>query len=511
MKNYFLMVVKIWLFFSYSLNSQNLGSLKSKIDWLTPILISDTAFAQYAIPAMSVKNTDNIIIPFIQSPFRSPDYRNKNVYISYLKDGLQSEPINLTNNFYNSNWPIIKTDRDGITHLIWGYALVDPNSIRHIISTDVYYSYYNDKIWSDPISIFHKETINGTNSYAGPGKLRLDSKNRVHILWQAIDSTGLHIYHLIEENCLWGEIEELPFISADYDYVFDKNDRLHMVYLRPVIGQGSDVNSVFYRYSDDYGRKWSDSVLVHRSFLFRALNVQILLDKKNSIHILWSKHLSGSEFASETVYHSHSSDGKTWVSPTSILHAVEDGILYFNAAIDRNDKIHLFYDQWASLFTPPVKICYTYWDGINWSIPSDEFNNSQMPRIEIDSLNFLHLIFASQVGGYKYYTRTTNPLITSVGEKKNNLPDKYELFQNFPNPFNPSTVINYRIKAGSHVTLKVYDLLGKEVATLVDGYQDAGEYKTQFSILNSQLSSGIYFYKIKAGDFIETKKMVFLK
>lgn len=378
--------------------------------------------------------------------------------------------------------------------------------------------YYKDNIWSDPISLFHQETVNGSNSYSN-GRLRLDSKNRLHLLWQAIDNTGLHIYHKIEENCLWGEIEELPFISADYDYVFDKNDRLHMVYLRPVIGQGFDVNSVFYRYSDDYGKKWSDSVLVHRSFSLRALNVQILLDKKNSIHILWSKHLSGSEFASETVYHSYSADGRTWASPKSINPTVEDGILYFSAAIDGNDKIHLFYDQWASLFTSPVKICYTYWDGINWSIPSDEFNNSQMPRIEIDSLNFLHLIFASQIGGYKYYTRTTNPLITTVDEKKNNLPDKYELFQNYPNPFNPTTTITFTIprvesrhaSTLQHVTLKVYDIFGREVATLVDEYKDAGVYKTQFSINNSQLSSGIYFYKIKTGDFIETKKMVLLK
>ncbi len=286
MKNYFLMVVKILLFFSYSLNSQNLGSLKSKIDWLTPILISDTALTQDASPVMSVINSHYIIIPYIQSPFGPRDNRNKNVYIKELKNGALSDSLNLTKNIYSSNWPIIKTDRNGITHLIWGYALVDPNSIRQIISTDVFYSYYKDKIWSVPISIFHKETINGTNSYASPGKLRLDSNNRVHILWPAIESTGLHIYHKIEENCLWSEIEELPFISADYDYIFDKNDRLHMVYLRPVIGPGSDVNSVFYRYSDDYGKKWSDSVLVHRSFSLRALNVQILLDKKNSIHIL---------------------------------------------------------------------------------------------------------------------------------------------------------------------------------------------------------------------------------
>lgn len=136
----FLTVVIVLLFFSSSLNSQNLGSLKSKIEWLTPVLISDTALTQYAPPVMSVISTDNILIPLIQSPFRSPYYRNINIYVKELKNGALSDSLNLTKNIYSSNWPIIKTDRNGITHLIWGYALVDPNSIRQIISTDVFYS-----------------------------------------------------------------------------------------------------------------------------------------------------------------------------------------------------------------------------------------------------------------------------------------------------------------------------------------------------------------------------------
>jgi hypothetical protein len=81
------------------------------------------------------------------------------------------------------------------------------------------------------------------------------------------------------------------------------------------------------------------------------------------------------------------------------------------------------------------------------------------------------------------------------------LPVKFGLEQNYPNPFNPETVINYKIQATSYVTLKVYDLLGREVATLVDEYKQPGEYNAQFAALNlpagrqgSQFPSGIYLY-----------------
>jgi hypothetical protein len=96
-------------------------------------------------------------------------------------------------------------------------------------------------------------------------------------------------------------------------------------------------------------------------------------------------------------------------------------------------------------------------------------------------------------------------------EKTTNIPSNYKLEQNYPNPFNPSTIIRYQIPASGYVTLKVYDLLGKEVASLIDEYQQAGIYHSTFSILHSTLSSGIYFYQLRAGKFIETKKLILLK
>ncbi len=91
------------------------------------------------------------------------------------------------------------------------------------------------------------------------------------------------------------------------------------------------------------------------------------------------------------------------------------------------------------------------------------------------------------------------------------MPDKFELFQNYPNPFNPSTMIGYMLPVAGTVTLKVYDVLGREIATLVNEYQQAGIYRSAFSILHSTFSSGVYFYRLTAGDYSATRKMLLLK
>jgi murein tripeptide amidase MpaA len=89
------------------------------------------------------------------------------------------------------------------------------------------------------------------------------------------------------------------------------------------------------------------------------------------------------------------------------------------------------------------------------------------------------------------------------------LPNKFSLEQNYPNPFNPSTTILYSIGNGQYVSLRVYDVLGNEIATLVNEEKPAGDYDVDFT--GSRLSSGIYFYTLKAGSFIETKKMILLQ
>ncbi len=111
---------------------------------------------------------------------------------------------------------------------------------------------------------------------------------------------------------------------------------------------------------------------------------------------------------------------------------------------------------------------------------------------------------------YSYInTELNSGQIISAVQTENSLPVKFQLQQNYPNPFNPTTIIKYQIPVNSYVTLKVYDILGNLVKTLVDNYQAQGEYSINFNAGN--LASGVYFYRLQAGNFTAAKKLLLLK
>jgi len=87
--------------------------------------------------------------------------------------------------------------------------------------------------------------------------------------------------------------------------------------------------------------------------------------------------------------------------------------------------------------------------------------------------------------------------------------DDYKLYQNFPNPFNPATIINYKINQSGFVTLNVYNLVGQVVKTLVNDYQEPGTYSRQFDA--SELSAGVYLYKLQVNNFTSVKRMTLIK
>ncbi len=99
--------------------------------------------------------------------------------------------------------------------------------------------------------------------------------------------------------------------------------------------------------------------------------------------------------------------------------------------------------------------------------------------------------------------------LTDVEQQTPSVPNQYSLSQNYPNPFNPTTYIKYTIPTDGFVLLKIYNVLGSEVATLINSYKSAGTYNVSFNAEN--LSSGVYYYKLKSGPFVETKKMILLK
>ena len=123
--------------------------------------------------------------------------------------------------------------------------------------------------------------------------------------------------------------------------------------------------------------------------------------------------------------------------------------------------------------------------------------------------------------GWSFWSMTHRFRTTSTVDNDNeeNQELNFELSQNYPNPFNPSTKISWQSPVGSWQTLKVYDVLGNEVATLVDEYKPAGTYEVEFNSVGTRhassnknmLASGIYFYQLKAGNYIDTKKMILLR
>jgi hypothetical protein len=112
------------------------------------------------------------------------------------------------------------------------------------------------------------------------------------------------------------------------------------------------------------------------------------------------------------------------------------------------------------------------------------------------------------VGSVIYWTDSTKRMLTGMG-KEEALPVRYALEQNYPNPFNPSTTIRYALPQRSHVTLTVFNILGQQVAKLVNETKNAGFYEVKFD--GGALASGLYFYRLSAGDFVQTKKLLLLK
>jgi agmatine deiminase len=107
-------------------------------------------------------------------------------------------------------------------------------------------------------------------------------------------------------------------------------------------------------------------------------------------------------------------------------------------------------------------------------------------------------------GFYKFMVENS---VTDVTD--NSRPEEFYLYQNYPNPFNPGTVIKYQLPASSNVTLKVFDILGNEVVTLINEEKTAGSYEIEFNAAG--LPSGVYFYTLKAGSFVDSRKMLLLK
>lgn len=179
----------------------------------------------------------------------------------------------------------------------------------------------------------------------------------------------------------------------------------------------------------------------------------------------------------------------------------EMGFIY-SVAVDNNSNIWLSAEHGIFNFEVNTKkwTQYKYSDlGLMNGEPG-----SEVRQIAFDSKN--NLWMSSNWGIVEF---KPDGIVTGIRENKNQTPDSYLLSQNYPNPFNPSTIIKYQVPKESFVNIKVYNVIGKEIGTLVNENKQAGVYEVNFNA--SSLPSGVYFYRIISGNYTTIKKMMLLK
>lgn len=151
--------------------------------------------------------------------------------------------------------------------------------------------------------------------------------------------------------------------------------------------------------------------------------------------------------------------------------------------------------------------------GLNWNLDvstSAEMFSMDYKQVTADSIDVWAV---GSTGGSTGFTGKVYKgrfgIVVGINNITNSIPDNFVLYQNYPNPFNPSTIINYLLPVSNYVKLTIYDIMGREIITLVNEKQNAGNYKIEWNASNNP--SGIYIYKLTSGSFTEAKKMILIK
>ncbi|MGB5530577.1 MAG: T9SS type A sorting domain-containing protein [Ignavibacteriaceae bacterium] len=278
----------------------------------------------------------------------------------------------------------------------------------------------------------------------------------------------------------------------------------------------STESDIYFSKSTDGGNIWSDPVNLTNDASFQN-EVYMILNGNSELYIAYVDGTSLSD-----IYLIKSTDsGQTWSVPVNMTNnpgkssnpciSIFDNYLYF--IWSDNSHTSPLFDSSDVFFKWSSDNGSTWQDSLNLS---DNSSNSLRPRICYDLngplpapwLDITVFWYDFAEGNSEIFAKNGNHNIVTT-EQFCEVPFSFSLEQNYPNPFNPSTKIKFTISDFGFVILKVFDVLGNEVATLVNEEKSAGEYEVEFNRKN--LPSGIYFYRIQSGSFVDTKKMILLK
>ena len=489
---------------------------------------------------LSIDEDDNIHIGFtgrdVSNLFQIKYTNNLN--------GTFGEPIFITAGGLNKATPYTKVGPDSVVHFVYFTYTNDPDNIYY-----TKYSIADSSIQLTPTFLSSGETGGDFDA-----TLDVDSQGKVHIVMKTGGVFGGPIKYMTDAG---GILTEMPTGIAgnitNPKVVIDKSDKVHIIYRLE-----SDLR--FY-YLNNISGSFSTPVAITPTGQRPAFAQNFSIDDSNRVYVVYQSSVSSSGKGFYFVYSNQNVFSDTlkiydltpeYVTRNSsavITKGNGDMALFYAPGGVRNTFVicDIFMRRGNLFQIIPVELSsftanVTGTDVMfNWTTASElnnrgfeverkflatltSFGNSEYEKIgfvegkgtttEINEYYFIDRSLSP--GNYSYRIKQTDYNGTFKYFNLNEtieigLPTEFSLNQNYPNPFNPSTSIQYAISNTQFVTLKVYDLLGKEVTTLVNEEKPAGSYNVEFRMQNLELSSGIYFYQLSAGDYVETKKMLLLK
>jgi len=469
-----------------------------------------------------------ILFPFIAYTQWQPDVRLTN-------DAGSSSTSN------NNSWSIAANGN--IVHVVW-YDNRDGNY-------EIYYKRSSDggSSWGTDTRLTNNSSLSYNSSVSVSG-------STVHIVWQDNRDGNHEIYfkRSTDEGLSWGTDTRLTNNSSisNNPVVSVAGSALHIAWY-----DNRDGNyEIYYKRSTDNGVSWvADLRLTNDTSSSSTSSISV---SGSLIHVVWQDFRD----SDDEIYYKRSTDGGvSWGADTRLTNntgeSLYPAVSVSGSAVnvvwrdDRDGNYEIYYKRstdggvsWgtdirltnnSSLSSLPSVIVsgsagHVVWHddrdgnyeiyykrssdgGVSWGTDTRLTNNSSFsgyPSISLSG-SAVHVVWLDGRDGNDeiYYKRDPNGNVVGLTYMNSELPKEFKLEQNYPNPFNPSTNFEFRIAEFGFVHLTIYDVMGKEVETIVNGNLKPGTYKADWNA--SKFTSGVYFYKLTAGSFTETKKMLLVK
>ncbi|MFA7360159.1 MAG: T9SS type A sorting domain-containing protein [Candidatus Kapaibacterium sp.] len=458
--------------------------------WQPDVRLTNASGSSYTVSNWCIAANENAVHVVWQ------DSRDGNWEIYYKRSTYSGvnwgTDTRMTNNGANSYSPTIACSGSNV-HVVWMDQRDGNLEMYYKRSTD------GGTTWGQDTRLTNKTVDSWNPSIAVSG-------SNVHVVWQDTRDGNFEIYYKrsTDGGINWGADTRLTnATSVSYSSsIACSGLNLHVVWR-----DERNANwEVFYKRSTDGGTTWgSDTRLASDSAGSEKPSIAVA---GTIVHIVWEYIYRNS--GNWEIYYKRSTDGGiTWGADTRLTYAISDSWLSSIAVF--GSFVHVV---WMDKRDGKEEIYYkrSIDGGINWEADTRLTNNtswSEFPSIAISG-SLVHVVWSDyRDGNFEIYYKRNPTGNVGIQNISTEIPSAFSLGQNYPNPFNPTTNVKFSIVKSGQVKLIVYDVMGREVQTLVNESLKPGTYEAMFD--GSALNSGVYFYKMTAGNYSETRKMLMIK